>query len=274
MADYYRGLDSAATISNAMDLVPYFQFALRYLKYTSTGEIGGLLNAGIAVGLIWEQGTQDALAGAQAGYDAAQQAVAKAKALGAPAGAGILVAVDMDTARLSHAQFEMVCGYCDAFVGVVVLAGFTGGIYGCGAVLKATIDCVPWLAGAMGWAGSNECDDAAKWVIKQGTPTYGGNTWEGLTWPRLTFQYDPDVATSLDWAWKSDQPIVVPPPTLRKGDQGEDVARLQNDLDVPWLIADGDFGPATEFVVKGFQQVKRLTPDGIVGPQTWAALEG
>jgi peptidoglycan hydrolase-like protein with peptidoglycan-binding domain len=273
MADYYRGLDSAATITNPAALAPFFQFALRYLKYTTTHEIGALLNAGIAVGLIWEHGTQDALGGAQAGSSNAQDAIAQARALGAPAGAGILVAVDMDTAGLSQPQFDDVCAYCDAFVFAVVEAGFTGGIYACGAVLAATADCVPWLAGAMGWAGSHGCDDANDWVIKQGLPTYGGNSWEGITWPDIGIQYDPDVATDIDWAWLPSQPIVLPPPTLRPGDQGEDVARLQNDLNVPWLIADGDFGPATEYVVKGFQQTHRLTPDGIVGPQTWACLE-
>jgi hypothetical protein len=37
-----------------------------------------------------------------------------------------------------------------------------------------------------------------------------------------------------------------------------------------WKIAvDGDFGPATEGVVKAFQKEKRLLVDGIVGPATW-----
>jgi len=273
MADtYYRGLDSAATISNPSALVPHFQFAMRYLKYTDTDEIAGLLGAGIAVGLIWEKGTQDALGGPEAGYDNAQDAILKANALGAPVGAGIFVAVDMDTAGLQQADFNEVCGYCDAFVGAVTEAGYTGGIYACGDVQWATVECVSWLAGAMGWSGSHAYDDEDMWVIKQGLPLYSGS-WCGVSWPNIGIEYDPNLATNIDWAWQPDQPIVQGPPTLRRGDQGEDVARLQNDLAVPWLIADGDFGAATEYVVKGFQQTKRLTPDGIVGPQTWAALE-
>lgn len=44
-----------------------------------------------------------------------------------------------------------------------------------------------------------------------------------------------------------------------------------------WSLAakvDGCFGAATETAVKAFQELHRLTVDGIVGPATWAALEG
>jgi len=212
MADYYLGLDSAATITNPRALT-FFDFALRYLKWTDTSEITGLLGAGIAVGLIWEHGTDDALGGAVAGSEAAQQAVAKARALGAPEGAGIFVAVDMDTAALTEAQFATACAYCDAFVADVVEAGFTGGIYACGDVLTATIDCVPWLAGAMGWAGSHAYDSAGSWVIKQGLPMDGGE-WCGITWPSVGLQYDPNIATEIGWAWQPDDlPAVVDIPS-------------------------------------------------------------
>lgn len=38
------------------------------------------------------------------------------------------------------------------------------------------------------------------------------------------------------------------------------------------LVEHGVFGPKTEAAVKEFQKHKRLQPDGIVGPKTWAAL--
>jgi peptidoglycan hydrolase-like protein with peptidoglycan-binding domain len=40
------------------------------------------------------------------------------------------------------------------------------------------------------------------------------------------------------------------------------------------LSPDGDFGPATKAVVECFQGTVFLTQDGIVGPETWAALQG
>lgn len=38
------------------------------------------------------------------------------------------------------------------------------------------------------------------------------------------------------------------------------------------VVADGDFGHGTERGVMAFQRSKRMTPDGKIGPKTWAAL--
>ena len=64
---------------------------------------------------------------------------------------------------------------------------------------------------------------------------------------------------------------------LRRGAKGEDVKRLQSLLKThgsPGLAVDGDFGPATETAVRHFQSEHKLAVDGVVGPQTWAALTG
>lgn len=64
-------------------------------------------------------------------------------------------------------------------------------------------------------------------------------------------------------------------PTLRKGDSGDDVRDLQELLNQYGykLEVDGKFGAKTESAVKAFQQSHYLTPDGVVGEKTWAALK-
>lgn len=59
-------------------------------------------------------------------------------------------------------------------------------------------------------------------------------------------------------------------PTIKKGDSGEIVKHLQRVLGIP---DDGDFGPATDAQVRGFQAACGLTADGIVGPMTWAEVD-
>lgn len=67
-------------------------------------------------------------------------------------------------------------------------------------------------------------------------------------------------------------------PTLKRGSKGQKVKDLQTKLvslgySVGSYGIDGDFGKATEAAVKQFQRDHDLTPDGIVGPKTYAALE-
>jgi peptidoglycan hydrolase-like protein with peptidoglycan-binding domain len=38
-------------------------------------------------------------------------------------------------------------------------------------------------------------------------------------------------------------------------------------------VVDGVFGPSMRAVVVEFQRRSKLTPDGVIGPKTWAALE-
>jgi putative chitinase len=58
---------------------------------------------------------------------------------------------------------------------------------------------------------------------------------------------------------------------LKLGTEGEDVKKLQIKLGVDPI---GKFGPKTEAAVKAWQSANGLTPDGIVGPSTWAKLMG
>jgi putative chitinase len=58
---------------------------------------------------------------------------------------------------------------------------------------------------------------------------------------------------------------------LKLGSEGEDVKKLQVKLGVDPI---GKFGPKTDAAVKAWQSANGLSPDGIVGPATWAKLMG
>lgn len=67
-------------------------------------------------------------------------------------------------------------------------------------------------------------------------------------------------------------------PDLRLGSSGSCVKQLQRQLDMdhvgPYLTVDGRFGKKTAKAVKSFQQMRGLHDDGIVGPETFRALQG
>lgn len=68
------------------------------------------------------------------------------------------------------------------------------------------------------------------------------------------------------------KPKPVPPRTfgiLARGDHGPNVALVQRFLGIR---ADSDFGPRTEAAVEHYQATHHLTPDGVVGPRTWALI--
>ncbi len=70
--------------------------------------------------------------------------------------------------------------------------------------------------------------------------------------------------------------IGAPAGMLSVGMSGDQVATLETKLEALGLYAgaiDGDFGPATRTAVVAFQRRRNLMVDGIVGPETWSALE-
>lgn len=83
----------------------------------------------------------------------------------------------------------------------------------------------------------------------------------------------------------SDQPAApdLPPPSqtqgrpwLRQGNSGSFVRVWQvcvSNATGAGLTIDGDFGPATDQATRTFQQQQGLGIDGVVGPQTWAAMD-
>lgn len=91
--------------------------------------------------------------------------------------------------------------------------------------------------------------------------------------PNGRSRYNPKLHHPLRHIALPDQPL--PTPTLKRGDEGADVARLQDLLRAHGHDpgrSDGKFGPRTEACVKAFQLATGLPVDGVAGPATWAAL--
>jgi N-acetyl-anhydromuramyl-L-alanine amidase AmpD len=65
-------------------------------------------------------------------------------------------------------------------------------------------------------------------------------------------------------------------PALGQGSTGESVSRLQRALTAALgrsVSIDGAYGPLTAQAVRDYQNSRGLTADGLVGPQTWTALQ-
>ena len=65
------------------------------------------------------------------------------------------------------------------------------------------------------------------------------------------------------------------PPTVNPGEISGTVRNVQRLVNVHngGLVVDGIYGPKSEQAVRNFQTIMRLGVDGIVGPQTWSALD-
>jgi peptidoglycan hydrolase-like protein with peptidoglycan-binding domain len=72
--------------------------------------------------------------------------------------------------------------------------------------------------------------------------------------------------------------VAVTDPTISAGASGPAVVSAQGRLNVwgasPQLTADGQFGPATTTATAAFQKSHGLASDGVIGPATWAVLNG
>jgi peptidoglycan hydrolase-like protein with peptidoglycan-binding domain len=90
----------------------------------------------------------------------------------------------------------------------------------------------------------------------------GPNTWRALT-SGSSFTPAPPPTSSSN-------------PVLREGASGASVIKLQQLLQRAGISPgsiDGQFGPGTQSAVIRYQVSRGLSADGIVGPQTWSALE-
>lgn len=120
------------------------------------------------------------------------------------------------------------------------------------------------------YVGSGLVIEAA--TTKQGVITSKVTASKWTHWGELT---------GVQFDTVADTPVTVEKepgrPTLRRGNKGEAVKELQTLLsglgyNLGPCGVDGDFGRATEAAVKAMQKDAGIKVDGIVGPQSWAAL--
>lgn len=83
-------------------------------------------------------------------------------------------------------------------------------------------------------------------------------------------KYDEKLAAAFAFHSAGGSRADSPHPTLRLGDEGEDVKTLQRALK---LLDDGDFGPKTKEAVIALQKKHGLYADGVVGKATWAVID-
>ena len=109
-----------------------------------------------------------------------------------------------------------------------------------------------------GWGGDyNSVKDAMHYeIVCAPRDVLAGIDWSTVKQPSLN--------AARPWEW----------PVVRRGDRGPAVEQLHRRLDVakPGTAGFGIFGPITEAAVREYQSTHGLTPDGVVGRQTWTAV--
>lgn len=100
------------------------------------------------------------------------------------------------------------------------------------------------------------------------------NTWfygHSVSGPKY-----PWCAAFVSWLFNQlEGGSTLPYPTLKMGNRGPDVKKLQLALNKKGyaIVDDGDFGPLTDAAVRDFQKKNGLAVDGIAGPKTWDKLK-
>lgn len=105
----------------------------------------------------------------------------------------------------------------------------------------------------------------------QGYPDLKAQGYDALTTEQVS-QTDTEFTRmpSVQYVEPTKQPGQIHA-TIKQGDSGPDVVAWQKIIKV---TADGKFGPATDKATRTWQQQHGITPDGIVGQQTWSVATG
>lgn len=147
---------------------------------------------------------------------------------------------------------------------------------------RLTDDPLPGDIVLFDWNGDGTCDHTGifiRWIEKGKTFA----SWEGNT----SVGNDRDGGAVMMRTRKKSvvkcfvntglfqEAVAKPTPTLKRGDAGSEVTRIQKMLyDLGFkMVVDGDFGPGTERAVKEFQSQHGLHASGVVDPITDGAIE-
>lgn len=127
-----------------------------------------------------------------------------------------------------------------------------------------------WIA-VYGVSAVPQCGDWTSYLMWQFTDAASVSGINGA----VDMSYAPSIeALKGNYTQEDFSPMANP--TVQLNSTGAVVQKLQADLNTlgakPQLAIDGSFGPTTLQAVKNFQAKHGLTQDGVVGPNTWAAI--
>jgi len=268
------GADFVTTTEKILDWLKTndCSFVVRYIarsseigKIVTAEEIDRLHTNGFAVSLIYEGTHGDALLGAETGTSNGKFAVDFARALGYPEGCVLSAAADTD---IKATNIEPAIAYMNAFRKEVEAAGYQFGMYAdedLGKAIESQLLCIP---GAAFWSRNLFQRIKAKMpfgltvhLLQKGIPEAHVD--------RLTcFQTFPAwLPTDEERTFLG----LTKHRVLRFWMRGEDVKAVQRALGLKTVT--GFFFVRTRSAVKKFQTEHGITPTGVVGPQTWKALD-
>ena len=229
-------------------------------RKTTRSEAAGLLAAGIALAMVWEDTADAAAQGYSRGVSDATEANRQVNNLGL-SGIVIYFAVDYDVPTGDQAQIN---AYFDGVASVIGKArtGIYGGYWPVERVRAAGKATYFW--GTYAWSGSN----------------WGSCGWSPHLMQQLAMVYIGGVQCDVDISSVANfgQYGGVPDPyaTISEGASGAGVTAAQTRLNVwhanPAVVVDGAFGPATTAAVRQFQTWHSMAVDGVIGPATWTEL--
>lgn len=274
------GIDTTVNLTPHLPMLARegVRYASRYLRAAGIkkAEADAIRAYGINLILNYEgAGDRIAAFSAEAGRRDATYAMGQAQLLGAPDGTAIYFSCEPDP---KNGAFSLTADYTNRVLPYwracrqVFGTKYRIGAYSFGTWLGRLLDDsatdFAWLPNASGWSGYTAFLNSGRWHYHQRLPSNVNFHGCQVDWD------DVNPAFSDIGAWMAagtPPPVTVTPPTIRKGSTGDAVKRLQTILTIS---ADGIFGSQTERAVKFYQVVHGLTPDGVVGPLTWAKLLG